>query len=104
LRTADSDAVCAQGIIARERGLSHLRLNKAKEAYDYFLQAKAIFSKAMIGDYLFRLKTHEAESLIRLNRLDEAFFENALKVFEAVYWKDYEFTKYYVEENLKLSQ
>jgi hypothetical protein len=28
-------------------------------------------------------------------------FQNALKVFEAIYWKDYEFTKYYVEENLK---
>jgi hypothetical protein len=27
-------------------------------------------------------------------------FENALHVFEAIYWKDYEFTKYYVEENL----
>jgi hypothetical protein len=29
-------------------------------------------------------------------------FKKALLIFEAVYWKDYEFTKYYVEENLKL--
>jgi hypothetical protein len=29
-------------------------------------------------------------------------FENAPQIFEAIYWKDYEFTKYYFEENLKL--
>jgi tetratricopeptide (TPR) repeat protein len=183
----DSDLLYAQGIIARERGLSYLRRNKVREAYDYFLEAKKIFSQAHVESYLFRLKMHEAESLIRLNRLDEAWkaceamfstknrernnycdlffntcyyhaavikyrkndiksaanyfvkffssmktlcknilsrekydelvkqnaflenssglkicFENALKVFEAIYWKDYEFTKYYVEENLKL--
>jgi tetratricopeptide (TPR) repeat protein/DNA-binding CsgD family transcriptional regulator len=185
----DTDIIYAQGIIARERGLSHLRLNKVSEAYDYFMQAKEIFSRANVGAYLFRLKMHEAESLIRLNRLDEAWnacksmfsfenrernnycdlffntcyyhaavikyrqndlksaadyfakffasmktlcknilpkekydelaklnaflenpsdlktcFENALRVFEAIYWKDYEFTKYYVEENLKLAK
>jgi tetratricopeptide (TPR) repeat protein len=183
----DTDIIYAQGIIARERGLSHLRLNKVPEAYDYFMLAKKIFSRANIGAYLFRLKMHEAESLIRLNRLSEAWeacesmfatknrernnycdlffntcyyhaavikchqndaavtreyfakffasmrslcknillrekydelvklnafqenhqdlktcFENALRIFEAIYWKDYEFTKYYVEENLKL--
>jgi tetratricopeptide (TPR) repeat protein len=197
----DTNIIYAQGIIARERGLAHLRLNKVPEAYDYFLQAKKIFSRANVGDYLFRLKMHEAESLIRLNRLDEAwsacesmfstkdrernnycdlffntcyyhaavikyrqnamksaadyfakffasmkalcknilprekynelirrnafqenlpdrkkssdlesplnlktYFENALMIFEAIYWKNYEFTKYYVEENLKLAQ
>ncbi|GHT95275.1 hypothetical protein FACS1894122_12650 [Alphaproteobacteria bacterium] len=31
----------------------------------------------------------------------EKCFENSLKVFEVIYWKDYEFIKYYVEENLK---
>jgi tetratricopeptide (TPR) repeat protein len=183
----DSDLLYAQGIIARERGLSHIRLNKVKEAYDYFLEAKKIFSQSHVESYLFRLKMHEAESLIRLNRLDEAWkaceamfstknrernnycdlffntcyyhaavikyrqgdmksaadyfakfflsmrefcknilsqekhdelvkqnvfrenpsdlkscFKNALLIFEAIYWKDYEFTKYYVEENWKL--
>ncbi|MDR1235367.1 MAG: tetratricopeptide repeat protein, partial [Holosporaceae bacterium] len=183
----DANIVYAQGIIAREKGLAHLRLNKVPEAYDYFMEAKKIFSEAKIGAYLFRLRMHEAESLIRLNRPDEALkacesmfsakdrernnycdlffntcyyhaavikykqndidsskkyfreffksmrilcknivsaekynrlikinafeenpssvktsFENSLKVFEAIYWKDYEFTKYYVEENLKL--
>jgi tetratricopeptide (TPR) repeat protein len=180
----NNNSFCNHGIILRERGLSHLRLNKVNEAYDYFMQAKEIFSKAMISDYLFRLKMHEAEALIRMDRLDEAFmaceeifamrnrernnycdlffntcyyhaavikhrqgnakaaleyfrefflsmkelcrkivpeaeyyelikqnafdgndmracFENSLKVFEAIYWKDYEFTKYYVEENLR---
>lgn len=182
----DSDIIYAQGIIARERGLSHLRLNKVKEAYDYFMEAKRIFTEARVGAYLFRLKMHEVESLIRINRLEEAYkvceemfstkdrernnycdlffntcyyhaavikyrkgdinasrkhfteffqsmrilcknilskdkydelikqnafeessnsfkkyFENSLKVFEAIYWKDYEFTKFYVEENLK---
>jgi glycyl-tRNA synthetase alpha subunit len=142
----------------------------------------------MAKDYLFRLRMHEVESLIRLNRLDDAykvcekvfstkdreknnycdlffntsyyhaaiikyrqndhaaahnyfkdffrrmrslcknilpketydtlvksnsfeenphkisiFLENSLKVFEAIYWKNYEFTKYYVEENIKLA-
>jgi tetratricopeptide (TPR) repeat protein len=184
----DSDLLYAQGIIARERGLSHLRLNKVKEAYDYFMEAKRIISQAHVRAYLFRLKMHETESLIRLNRLTEAweacqsmfsakdrernnycdlffntcyyhaavikyrqhdiksatdyfakffasmkelcknilsrekydelvrqntfqenppdlktYFENALLIFEAVYWKDYEFTKYYVEENSKLT-
>jgi tetratricopeptide (TPR) repeat protein/DNA-binding CsgD family transcriptional regulator len=185
----DTDIVYAQGIIARERGLAHLRLNRVQEACDYFLLAKKIFSKSKVGAYLFRLKMHEAESLIRLDRLEEAFkacesmfntkdrernnycdlffntcyyhaavikyrrkdeqsarkyfgeffksmrilcknilsktkyeeliqqnafeenpsdmkicFENSLRVFEAIYWKDYEFTKYYVEENLKLAE
>ncbi|MDR2723995.1 MAG: LuxR C-terminal-related transcriptional regulator [Holosporaceae bacterium] len=68
----DSDLLYAQGIIARERGLSHLRLNKIKEAYDYFQEAKRIFSQAHIGAYLFRLKMHEAEALIRLERWSEA--------------------------------
>jgi tetratricopeptide (TPR) repeat protein len=186
LPSMDNRMFRAQGIIFREKGLSHLRMNKVQEAYDYFMRAKEIFSKAMISDYLFRLKMHEAEALIRLNRPDEAFkaceeifsiknrernhycdlffntcyyhaafikyrsgdiqsakeyfkkffcsmkklckeiveedeyenliqenafaeeksdlkayFEDSLKVFEAIYWKDYEFTKYYVEENLK---
>jgi tetratricopeptide (TPR) repeat protein len=185
--SVDSSVLYAQGIIARERGLAHLRLNKVKEAYDYFMQAKKIFSQICDEAYLFRLKMHEAESLIRLNHLNEAFdacqsmfslkdrernnycdlffntcyyhaaiikykqddiknaqkyfrdffrsmqilcgnilprekygdlikqnvfdesphniktcFENSLKIFEAIYWKDYEFTKYYVEENFKL--
>ncbi|MDR3157093.1 MAG: LuxR C-terminal-related transcriptional regulator [Lactobacillales bacterium] len=186
LSSMDNRMFRAQGIIFRERALSHLRLNKIQGAYDYFMKAKEIFSKAMISDYLFRLKMHEAEALIRLDRLDEAFkvceeifvienrernhycdlffntcyyhaalikyrendlesskkyfkkffslmrelcqeivpedvfndlirqnsfaeeksdikayFEDSLKVFEAIYWKDYEFTKYYIEENLK---
>jgi DNA-binding CsgD family transcriptional regulator/GTPase SAR1 family protein len=73
LSSMDNRMFRAQGIIFRERALSHLRLNKVQEAYDYFIKAKDIFSKAMILDYLFRLKMHEAEALIRLNRLDEAY-------------------------------
>jgi tetratricopeptide (TPR) repeat protein len=187
LDATNTDTVYAGGIIARERGLAHLRLNKVKEAHDYFMEAKEVFSKTRAGAYLFRLKMHEAESLIRLNRLEEALkvcesmfvakdrernnycdlffnscyyhaalikyrqgdaaaamkffakffvsmkalcknilapekydelmeqnsfsqkppdsktcFKNALQIFEAIYWKGYEFTKYYVEENLKL--
>ena len=141
----------------------------------------------MKGGYLFKLKTHEAECLIRMNRLEEAlkkcksmfeerdrartnyadlfyntslyhaavieyylgkyeeskryfqqffqyikifcnqvfpnetylklmtktvsaenpqtmkkFFRNSLKIFEEIYWKDCEFTKYYVEKNWDL--
>jgi hypothetical protein len=183
-----SNVLYAKGIIARERGLANLRLNKVAEAYDYFSQAKKIFSQAYIKAYLLRLKMHEAESLIRLNRLDEAWdacesmfsaknrernnycdlffntcyyhaaiikhrqndmesaadyfsnffasmkslckntlsrekydelikadafqeknsdlkicFQNAQRIFEAIYWKNYEFIKYYVEKNLKNS-
>ena len=36
-----------------------------------------------------------------LKRMEE-YFENSLKVFEEIYWKDYEFTKYYVEKNLSI--
>lgn len=182
----NSDIYYVRGIIARERGLSNVRLNNIEEAYKYFLEANGIFSKSMTSDYLFKIKMHEAECLVRLNRLDEAFaacedmfstkerernnysdlffntcyyhaaiikyrqndfesakkyfkkffesmrifcreiapeedcrdleqegafstnasmedfFRNSLKVFELIYWKDYEFTKYYIEENLKL--
>lgn len=182
----NSDIYYVRGIIARERGLSNVRLNNIEEAYKYFLEAKGIFSKSMTSDYLFKIKMHEAECLVRLNRLDEAFaacedmfstkerernnysdlffntcyyhaaiikyrqndfesakkyfkkffesmrifcreiapekdcrdleqdgafstnasmedfFRNSLKVFELIYWKDYEFKKYYIEENLKL--
>ena len=182
----NSDTFYVQGLIARERGLSHLRLNKVAEAYDYFEKAREILTKLMTGDYLLKIKMHEAECLVRLDRLDEAlvacegmfatkdrernnyanlffntcyyhaaiikyrqkdfeaakkyfrkffesmkafckeiaskeeydkleqenafntkasmeeFFKNSLKVFEVIYWKDYEFTKYYVEDNLKL--
>ena len=182
----NSDTFYVQGLIARERGLSHLRLNKVAEAYDYFEKAREILTKLMTGDYLLKIKMHEAECLVRLNRLDEAFvacegmfatkdrernnyanlffntcyyhaaiikyrqkdfeaakkyfrkffdsmkvfckeiaskeeydklkqenafntkasiedfFKNSLKVFEIIYWKDYEFTKYYVEKNIDL--
>lgn len=186
-KISNSDIAYVRGIIARERGLANLRLNFVEKAYYYFLDAKRIFAKSMTGDYLFKLKMHEVECLVRMNRLDEAFnvcaemfaeknrectnyadlffntcyyhaaiikyrqqeyeeakhyfkiffesmnvfckgfisadvykklvasgafetqfsgfkryFENSLKVFEAIYWKDYEFTKYYVEENCKL--
>ena len=162
-------------------------LNKVKLAYNYFEEARNVFTKLMKGGYLFKLKTHEAECLIRMNRLEEAlkkcksmfeerdrernnyadlfyntslyhaavieyylgkyeeskryfqqffqymkifckqvfpkenylklmnqnvfdenpqtmkkFFRNSLKIFEEIYWKDYEFTKYYVEKNWDL--
>lgn len=189
IKSTDSNIFYARGIIARERGLAHLRLNNINEAYHYFIQAKEIFLKASIGEYLFRLKMHEAESLIMLNRLEEAYkaceemfsskdrernnycdlfyntcyyhaavikyrigdlnasqkyfveffqsmrilcknilskdkydelikqnafdekfsdiksgFENSLKIFEAIYWKDYEFIKHYVANNINLTK
>lgn len=183
----NTNIVYARGVISRERGLSNLRLNNIPMAYNYFLRAKKIFTKSCVEDYLFRLKMHEIECLIRLNKFDEALsvcnevfsmknrernnycdlfyntcyyhaaviafrkgdkvseqkyfrnffksmkhlcknildnsrykllldsrvfesgstktcFENSLIIFEAIYWKDYEFTKYYVEKNLKIVQ
>jgi len=181
------DTFYVRGLIARERGLSNLRLNKVARAYDYFEQARDILTKLQKGDYLFKIKTHEAECLVRMNKLNSAmkwcestfaeqdrertnysdlffntslyhaaiikykqkdygssrryfqkfframnvlckrilakdsykklvdqgafneslermeeYFENSLKVFEEIYWKDYEFTKYYVEKNLSV--
>lgn len=183
--TENTNIFYAQGVIARERGLANLRLNNISEAYDYFMQAKEILTKSSVNEYLFRLKMHEAECLVRLNRLDEAFracaeifsikdrernnycdlfyntcfyhaavicfkkgdklaaqkyfrkffenmetlcknilearqynelcrlsafkcddisecFINSLKIFEAIYWNDYEFIKYYVRTNIDL--
>ena len=181
------DIFYVRGLIARERGLANLRLNKVARAYDYFEQARNILTKLQKGDYLFKIKTHEAECLVRMNKLNSAmkwcestfaeqdrertnysdlffntslyhaaiikykqkdysasrkyfqkfframnvlckrilvkdsyeklmdqgvfnenlkrmeeYFENSLKVFEEIYWKDYEFTKYYVEKNLSI--
>ncbi|MDR2782136.1 MAG: hypothetical protein LBB21_06855 [Holosporaceae bacterium] len=42
----DSDLLYAKGIIARERGLSHLRLNKVKEVYEILCGRK--FEKFII--------------------------------------------------------
>lgn len=181
----DSNIYRSKGIILREKALSYLRLNKVSEAYEYFLKAKEKFSRTLMREYLYRLKMHEIEALIRLDHLDEALsicndlfslknreknnycdlffytcyyhaayimyrknnyqaafryfekffismkelskklltnddfnrlessnaftpsknlktcFEKSLKIFEAIYWKDYEFTKYYVEEHVK---
>jgi hypothetical protein len=53
------------------------------------------------------LSKEKYDELIGLNAFDHDVsdvrkcFENSLKVFEAIYWKDYEFTKFYVEENLR---
>ena len=172
------------GIIERERGLAALRLNKINEAYDHFSKAKKFFQKAHSVSYLFKLKNHEIETLIRLHHFDTAkkiceevfslrnrernnysdlffntcyfhaaiinlhkhneaaamecfheFFRlmqqlckqilstenyaqliqqkvfegdnvsqclvNSLIIFEQIYWKDYEFTKYYIEPFVK---
>ena len=182
----NSDTFYVKGLIARERGLSYLRMNSVFKSYRYFTEARQIFTKLMKGDYLFKLKNHEAECLIRMNRVKEAlevckialkeknrernnysdlffntcyyhaavatyhlkdvesskkyfreflllmnelcqnildekayktllknntfnneqqnirdYFEKSLQIFEAIYWKGYEFTKYYVKLNIK---
>ena len=68
----NADALYARGIIALERGITNLRLSKVSRAYKYFLESESFFSKLMKGEYLFRVKCHEVECLIRLNKLDEA--------------------------------
>lgn len=183
----NADTQYIRGLIARERGVANLRLNNVSKAYSYLLESRDAFEKLMKRDYLSKLKIHEAECLIRLDRLGEAmnvcesllnevdrernnysdlcyntglyhaaiiefrrgnfessrqyfqkffremrelclnvlekqsykklteldvfnenvndfakYFENSLKVFEAIYWKNYEFIKYYVERNLSL--
>lgn len=68
----NTDILYVRGLIARERGLSNLRLNNVAKAYDYFEQAREILEKIQKGDYLFKIKNHEIECLIRMNRLDSA--------------------------------
>ncbi len=68
----NADTLYARGIIALERGLASLRLGKVSRAYKYFLESESFFAKLMKGEYLFRVRCHEVECLIRLNRLDEA--------------------------------
>lgn len=69
----DNNSFCSYGVILREKALSSLRLNDVEKAYDFFSQAKAVFSKAMVGDYLFRLKMHEAEVFIRRGQLEQGY-------------------------------
>jgi hypothetical protein len=63
--------------------------------------------RILCGNILSKAKYEE---LIKQNAFEEnpsdmkTCFENSLRVFEGIYWKDYEYTKYYVEENLKLLQ
>jgi hypothetical protein len=94
------------------------RRNDLKSAADYFAKFFAAM-RMLCKDILSREKYDE---LTRQNAFQESspdreknsdlknppdlktYFENALLVFEAIYWKDYEFIKYYVEENLKLAQ
>jgi hypothetical protein len=80
------------------------RQNDIKSAADYF--AKFFTSMKVLCNNI--LSSGKYDELIRQNAFQEnpsdlkICFENALHVFEAIYWKNYEFTKYYVEENLKL--
>lgn len=70
-----------QGVIAMEEGHSLLRMNQLELAKMKFKEARKIFQKTMVGDYMLRLLIQEAETLIRLGELEEAFL-NCKKVFE----------------------
>jgi hypothetical protein len=80
--------------------------NDLKSAADYF--AKFFASMKLLCKNI--LSPEKYDELIKQNAFAEnlldlkTFFENSLRIFEVIYWKDYEFTKYYVEENLKLFQ
>lgn len=76
----NADVLYAKGIIALERGLANLRSSKVSKAHKYFQESESFFSKLMKGEYLFRVKCHEVECLIRLNELDGAMLicENVL--------------------------
>ena len=64
------------------------------------MKAMKAFCKEIASENEF--KKLEQESAFDANVSMENFFKNSLKIFEIIYWKDYEFTKYYVEDNLKL--
>jgi hypothetical protein len=80
------------------------RQNDTKSAADYF--AKFFASMKTLCKNI--VSPEKYSELVKLGAFQEnphdpkTCFENALHIFEAVYWKNYEFTKYYVEENLKL--
>ena len=72
----------------------------AKEYFEKFFRSMRIFCKEIASK-------EDYEGLEKQNVFDESasmenFFKSSLKIFELIYWKDYEFTKYYIEENLKL--
>ena len=64
-----------------ERGHAFLRLNELDLSKDIFSQARELFDKTMIGDYRIRVRMQEAETLVRLGFLEDAY-KNCLEVFE----------------------
>jgi tetratricopeptide (TPR) repeat protein len=69
----DNECFCNRGILLMEQGHANLRLRQLTMAKEKFHEAKVIFDKAKIGDYIPRLRVQEAETLIRLGYLNEAY-------------------------------
>ena len=72
----------------------------AKKYFKKFFESMRIFCREIAPEK--DCRDLEQDGAFSTNASMEDFFRNSLKVFELIYWKDYEFTKYYIEENLKL--
>jgi tetratricopeptide (TPR) repeat protein len=76
----DNCSYCSLGKIFTEKGHAYLRMNQLKKAKDMFEQARKICDKAQINEYVWRTRMQQAETLIRLGELDEAY-ENCVFIF-----------------------
>lgn len=77
----DNSYFCSMSMVLAEKGHATLRLNELKKAKSIFAEAHELMDKTMIGDYLFRTRMQEAETLIRLKDYKSAY-QNCLDVFE----------------------
>ena len=75
--------------------------DSARKYFREFFRTMSILCKNI-------LEKEKYQQLLKNNVFDEHVsdikkcLQNSLQIFEAIYWKDYEFTKYYVEKNLDL--
>jgi DNA-binding CsgD family transcriptional regulator/guanylate kinase len=76
----DSDCFRSRGILLMEQGHTCLRMNNLELSKEKFQKAKILHDKIRIGDYIPRLRMQEAEVLIRLGDLDQAY-ENCKDLF-----------------------
>jgi tetratricopeptide (TPR) repeat protein len=77
----DNCSYCSLGKICTEKGHAYLRMNQLKQAKEMFEQARKICDKAQVNEYVWRTRMQQAETLIRLGELDEAY-ENCVFIFD----------------------
>ena len=68
----------------------------AKKYFQKFFESMKVFCREIASkEEYYKL---EQENVFDKEASMKKFFKNSLKIFEVIYWKNYEFTKYYVEK------